>query len=165
MSDHLRIALKGNGKIRVSIQQGNNKDFFLEAIEDWARLTSVKRAVIKAEELAAAEDPDRLIWETLKNLAQECHINREARVRIAALAPSPNDPLTPEQLLEMDGEPVWIVFAPDADGECLALWALVSVDKENEEIFLLNCLGGSSAYEEIGGDIKAIYRRKPEATA
>ena len=162
MSDKLKIALKGGGVVRVSIQQGNNKDFFLEAIEDWALLTKVSRAVIKAEELAAAEDPDGMIWETLK---KECHINREVRERISALAPPPNDPLTPEQLLEMDGEPVWIVFAADADGECLALWALVSVDKANEEIFLLNCLGGSSAYEEIGGDIKAIYRRKPEATA
>ena len=84
MSDTLRIALKGSGKVRVSIQQGSNKDFFLEAIEDWERLTSVQRAVIKAEELAEAADPDTLIWEVLKNLVQECHINREVRKQIAA---------------------------------------------------------------------------------
>lgn len=94
MSDKLRIALKGNGIVRVSIQQGNNKDFFLEAIEDWERLTKASRAVIKAGELAAAEDPDGLIWETLKNLVQDCHINREVRERIYTLAAAPNDPQT-----------------------------------------------------------------------
>lgn len=76
MSDKLRTALTGSGRVRVSIQQGNNKDFFMEAIEDWERLTSVKWAVIKAEELEAAEDPDGLIWETLRLLVQEVHINR-----------------------------------------------------------------------------------------
>lgn len=162
MSDTLRIALKGSGKVRVSIQQGNNKDFFLEAIEDWARLTKTGRAVIKAGEMAAAEDPDGLIWETLKTLVQDCHINREVRERVAALVPTPNDPLTRDQLLEMDGEPVWIVFLPDEDGKCITMWALVSVDKDDEEIYLMNGFGGSSAYEEVRGDIKAIYRRKPE---
>lgn len=74
----------------------------------------------------------------------------------------PNDPLTLEELREMDGEPVWVVFIPDADGETLALWALVSVDSDDGEVFLLNSLGGSSAYEEIWADVRAIYRRKPE---
>lgn len=97
MSDTLRIALKGSGEVRISIQQGNNKDFFLEAIEDWARLTSVQRAVIKAEELEAAEDPDTLIWEVLQKLVQECHINREVRKQIAALVSTPDDLLTEEQ--------------------------------------------------------------------
>lgn len=71
-------------------------------------------------------------------------------------------PLTLDDLRKMDGEPVWIVFTPDPDGESLAMWALISVDKENDEIFLLNSIGGSSAYEEAWADIKAIYRRKPE---
>lgn len=116
MSDKLRIALKGGGIVRVSIQQGSNKDFFLEAVEDWGRLTSVERAVIKADQLAAAEEPDGLIWETLKALVQECHINREARERIAALAPPPNEPLTLEQFREMGGVPVWLA------GEGLNKW-------------------------------------------
>ena len=60
----------------------------------------------------------------------------------------------------MDGEPVWVAFTPDTDGECLAIWALISVDKENNEIFLLNSIGGSSAYEEVCVDIESIYRRK-----
>lgn len=77
------------------------------------------------------------------------------------ITPTPNDPLTLEELREMDGEPVWLVFTPDADEESLAMWALVSVDAENDEIFLLNSIGGSSAYEEVWADVKAIYRRKP----
>ena len=78
------------------------------------------------------------------------------------IAPPPNDPLTLEELREMDGEPVWVVFIPDADGETLALWALVSVDNDDGEVFLLNSLGGSSAYEEVWADVRAIYRRRPE---
>ncbi len=69
---------------------------------------------------------------------------------------------TYNELREMDGSPVWIVFNPDASGESLAMWALVSVDNENDEVFLRNSIGGSSAYEEVWADIKAIYRYKPE---
>lgn len=72
-----------------------------------------------------------------------------------------NEPLTLEQLREMDGEPVYIVFLPDIDGEKLQFWALVAVD-EWGEIYLMNNLGGSSAYEEVWANIEAIYRRPPE---
>ena len=40
---------------------------------------------------------------------------------ISALSP-PNEPLTPEQLREMDGEPAWW---DDGDGSC---WGIISVD-------------------------------------
>lgn len=74
---------------------------------------------------------------------------------------APNEPLTLEQLREMDGEPVYIVFLPDIDGEKLQFWALVAVDKWGE-VYLMNNLGGSSAYEEAWANIEAIYRRPPE---
>ena len=73
----------------------------------------------------------------------------------------PNELLTLEQLRQMDGEPVYIVFLPDVDGERLQFWALVSVD-EWGEVYLMNNLGGSSTYEEAWADIEAIYRRPPE---
>lgn len=79
MSDKLRIALRSGGRVRVSIMEGNNKDFYLEAVEDWMRLTKVAKTSVKAAELEAAEDPDRLIYDTLERLVQECHINRDAR--------------------------------------------------------------------------------------
>lgn len=34
----------------------------------------------------------------------------------------PNEPLTIEQLQKMDGEPVYIVFSPDINGEKLQFW-------------------------------------------
>lgn len=73
----------------------------------------------------------------------------------------PNEPLTIEQLKKMDGEPVYVVFLPDIAGEKLQFWALVAVD-EWGEIYLMNNLGGSSAYEEAWAYIEAIYRRLPE---
>lgn len=73
----------------------------------------------------------------------------------------PNEPLTIEQLQKMDGEPVYIVFSPDINGEKLQFWALVAVD-EWGEVYLMNNLGGSSAYEEAWANIEAIYRRPPE---
>lgn len=77
-----------------------------------------------------------------------------------------NEPLTREQLQNMDGQPVWIEFYPDPGEEQVKIWALVSVDPDDGEIFLLNSLGGSSAYEEVWSDIKAIYRRpRKEGTA
>lgn len=88
------------------------------------------------------------------------HTSGEAIRRIGTLTP-PNEPLTLEHLREMDGEPVYIVFLPDADGERLRLWALVAVD-EWGEVYLMNNIGGSSAYEEVWANIEAIYRRPPE---
>lgn len=75
-----------------------------------------------------------------------------------------NAPLTREELLEMDGEPVWIEYIPIPGEECAGLWALVSIDKECDEIFLLNSIGGSSSYEEAWADIRAIYRHRPEVS-
>ncbi len=76
-----------------------------------------------------------------------------------------NELLTLEQIKEMDGLPVWIEFIPDSDGEQLKFWALVSVDQDDGEVFLLNSIGGSSAYEEVWSDIQAIYRRPPKRPA
>lgn len=87
------------------------------------------------------------------------HTPDEAIRRIGTLTP-PNDPLTIEELREMDGEPVYIVFLPDIDGEKLQFWVLVAVD-EWGEIYLMNNLGGSSTYEEAWANIEAIYRRPP----
>ncbi len=69
---------------------------------------------------------------------------------------------TYDELLELDGSPVQIVFNPNTSGESLAMWALVSVDNENDEVFLLNSIGGCSSYQEVYADIKVIYRLTPE---
>ena len=79
---------------------------------------------------------------------------------IAALS-QPNEPLTLEQLREMDGEPVYIVFSPDVDGEKLQFWALVAVD-EWDDVYLANKDGWAFNYEEFLEDVEAIYRCPPE---
>ena len=85
----------------------------------------------------------------------------------AAITP-PNEPLTLEQLREMDGEPVWVVYDQDAAKttpgfDPLALWALVEVTKGS--VFLTNNLGGRTAYAD-DQDLEwagiTVYRRPPE---
>ena len=66
--------------------------------------------------------------------------------------------MTMDELREMDGEPVWVVYDEDA-----GMWALVEVLEES--IFLTNNLGGRSEYAadvEFEEDGIAVYRRKPE---
>ena len=84
-----------------------------------------------------------------------------ADIRFMPTLIPPNEPLTLEQLREMDGEPVYIEFLPDITGEKLQFWALVEVDAFGD-VNLTNNLGGSSPYEEVMGNIEAIYRRPPE---
>ena len=80
----------------------------------------------------------------------------------------PNEPLTIEQLREMDGEPVWVIYDQDAAKttpgfDPLALWALVEVTKNS--VFLTNNLGGRTAYAD-DQDLEwagiTVYRRPPE---
>ena len=83
----------------------------------------------------------------------------------------PNEPLTIEQLREMDGEPVWVVYDQDAAKttpgfDPFTLWALVEVTKGS--VFLTNNLGGRTAYAD-DQDLEwagiTVYRRPPEGEA
>ena len=86
---------------------------------------------------------------------------------ITALSP-PNEPLTLEELREMDGEPVWVVYDQDAAKttpgfDPLTLWALVEVTKDS--VFLTNNLGGRTAYaddQDLAWAGITVYRRPPE---
>ena len=86
---------------------------------------------------------------------------------ISALSPS-NEPLTLEELREMDGEPVWVVYDQDAAKttpgfDPLTLWALVEVTKDS--VFLTNNLGGRTAYadnQDLAWAGITAYRRPPE---
>lgn len=77
----------------------------------------------------------------------------------------PNESLTIEQLLNMDGEPVYVVFRPDNSGDKPQFWALVSADKQHDEVYLLDSMGGAGSYDEIWANLEAIYRRPPEGEA
>lgn len=87
-------------------------------------------------------------------------VEREVK-EMPTLTP-PNEPLTLKQLREMDGEPVYVVFRPDNSGDKPQFWALVSADKQHDEVYLLDSMGGAGSYDEIWANLEAIYRRPPE---
>ena len=65
-----------------------------------------------------------------------------------------NKSLTLDELREMDGDPVWVVY-----GEDEGMWALVEVCEES--IFLTNNLGGRTEYAddaELEDDGLTVYR-------
>lgn len=78
----------------------------------------------------------------------------------------PNEPLTSDELRQMDGEPVYVVFMPDSSGKRSQSWALVNVDKKYGEVYLVDSIPGASCYyDEIWADLEGIYRRPPEGEA
>lgn len=78
MSDIMRTALEGGGKIHITIDAWPNGNFELAVTEDWNRLTAIERAVIPADRLASSEDPDGMIREELTRLVREAHMNWKA---------------------------------------------------------------------------------------
>lgn len=70
----------------------------------------------------------------------------------------PNDPLTPEELREMGGEPVYVTGTfTDCRGERPGAWALVDVKQK-----MCRVHGGGLAIFENCGKYWLAYRRKPE---
>ncbi len=113
------------------------------------------KIVLLGRELAKITDVDGVSINRICELAQA-----EKDGRLVVLPP--NDPLTLEELREMDGEPVWIEWG----GHPQAGWALVRVwskwSKAKNAIRLI-CRNGNT---EVPGCVLAdggkIYRRKPE---
>lgn len=72
-----------------------------------------------------------------------------------------NEPLTLDELREMDGEPVW-VEVPDGYKHYNG-WALVDVTwKKNNVIYLVRAHGPVNPCEAVLKNGWKIYRRKPE---
>ena len=87
----------------------------------------------------------------------------EREVKEASTLTPPNEPLTLDELREMNGEPVYVVFRPDGSGERSQSWALVNVDEKYGEVYLVDSIPGASCYyDEIWADLEGIYRRPPE---
>ena len=77
-------------------------------------------------------------------------------VQAPTLTP-PNEPLTLEQLREMDGQPVFLVFMQPIEYGWEDQWALV--DSENETVF-------NGAYKfDCSNCVGFAYRRPPEGEA
>lgn len=70
-----------------------------------------------------------------------------------------NDPLTLDELREMDGEPVWVSWA----GHSSEGWALVRVwSKVNSTIYMTYHNGATDLLGYILNNGAKIYRHKPE---
>ena len=111
-----------------------------------------------------------LLDEAKKWLEENCE-NQYTRMAVFGIMQSmptvdyqetPNEPLTLDALLKMDGQPVYVVFRPDNSCDKPQFWALVSADKQHDEVYLLDSMGGAGSYDEIWANIEAIYRRPPE---
>ena len=86
-------------------------------------------------------------------------------VEMPTLTP-PNEPLTLEQLREMNGEPVWVTSARER-GNIPSRWVLfagVSKSKRNSDVFVFATTGGiGQGYEAVNyGKTWNAYRRPPE---
>lgn len=75
MSDMMRTAMEGGGKVHITIDAWPNGNFELVVTEDWNRLTAIERAMIPADRLDSAENPDGVIREELTRLVREAHMN------------------------------------------------------------------------------------------
>lgn len=87
-----------------------------------------------------------------------CAIIRQAVERLKELtAPPPNNPLTLDELKEMDGEPVWCAFSEGCDCNMIIQW-------HNSEFFRsFEC--GFLLAEEYGKSWKAYRRKSEEGTS
>ena len=85
MSDIMRTALKGGGKIHITIDARPGGDFELRVTEEWERLTAVENAILSAEQLAEAEDPDAVIRKEITRMTRKAHMNWEANKMVKAL--------------------------------------------------------------------------------
>ena len=98
---------------------------------------------------------------TVGELKEACRIAISA-LRAQSDTP-PNDPLTPEELREMDGEPVWVVelngYPPH--------WGLVYWCRKNKRniVYVTINNGASICAETLLAAGGKIYRRKPEEAA
>ena len=81
-------------------------------------------------------------------------------VKIATLT-TPNEPLTLEELREMDGEPVYMTFPSDTGNQC-GHWALVGTQRWGAVSLIYGCGWSSyeSAVETLGQNFTAARRRE-----
>lgn len=90
---------------------------------------------------------------TVGKLKEACRL--AVSILRARAGTPPNDPLTLEELREMDGEPVWVTPMRGSGG--FGVWMLVDVEYE-----LCRETHGEMAVFENCGKTWTAYRHKPE---
>lgn len=119
------------------------------------------RFLNRSETMLSADD------HSLYQSTEYCHKEYAAcELAIAALLAQPaNDPLTLEQLREMDGEPVWCEDTTNYSG-IIKLAEDWSTDKPEAHVWTFDEEGNPKCYNvrlmmELG---EKLYRRKPEGS-
>jgi hypothetical protein len=108
----------------------------------------------------AIRESDEIISECSPALQKELsEQKRHFEVALEVMRrPAPeNKPLTLEQLRQMNGEPVWVVFDDNS-----AMCALVDAGTVVDKLKLTGHWGEQIVLAEHKSHIKAIYARKPE---
>lgn len=116
---------------------------------------SIEKVIAKLEEMAKDREdilPGCLGWDEAEPL-------REAIAKLKTHPEAqPNEPLTLEELREMDGKPVWV------DGLVVGSWALDMLYHDGSVV--LRCASGESYIFDNEYDPTAsavvVYRRPPE---
>lgn len=128
----------------------------------FVRLAAYEGTGLMPEDIDALQKREQSLAELLVNVSGGCAVSYD---RLAELANAekagqlvvlpPNDPLTLDELREMDGEPVWIIPMRGSGGFCT--WMLVDAEYE-----LCREAHGEMAVFENCGKTWLAYRRKPE---
>ena len=116
--------------------------------------------------MARAIDADRLLkmmshWKPYMDMDKV----RKAVQNMPTLTP-PNEPLTLEQLREMDGEPVWVVVSQNwRESGIKSGWRLVKfhINDDRIRLYMFDTHFGASFFaEQDMGRSYWVYRRPPE---
>ena len=102
------------------------------------------------------------LWASRESQDASCFCTDGCDYFTPTLTP-PNEPLTLEELREMDGEPVYLIV--DDQYEPLKMWALIEVVETANCVILTSNLGGRNEYydnDEMKDDGVTAYRRPPE---
>ena len=105
------------------------------------------------------------LWASRESQDASCFCTDGCDYFTPTLTP-PNEPLTLEELREMDGEPVYLIV--DDQYEPLKMWALIEVVETANCVILTSNLGGRNEYydnDEMKDDGVTAYRRPPEGEA
>lgn len=134
----------------------------MKAVVD--RLADYEDTGLEPEDISAIQRREQIFLELLVNISCGCAVTY---TRLAELAQAekdgrlvilpPNDPLTLDELREMDGKPVWVEIPNNMVSE----WCIAKFDPLMNRVRLW-CSGGGWFDGRNVGKSLFVYRRKPK---